>query len=61
MDKRQVQRQQRGTSKVGDLSTAAVDQTEAARVVGGDAKKPTPTTKPATYLTITLENTMISG
>ena len=59
MDKQRAQRRQRVASKVIDL-TAARQSEE--RVVGGDTKKPTPTTtKPETYLTITLENTMISG
>src|SRR5882672_8604570 len=36
MDKRRAQRRQRVANKVGNLSAATVDRTEAERVVGGD-------------------------
>jgi hypothetical protein len=60
MDKRRAQRRQQVANKVGDLSTAALGRAGAAKVVGGDAKKPAPAPRPA-YLQLTLENTMISG
>ena len=57
MDKRRAQQRKRVAKKAGNLS-AAVGRTEATQVVGGSTNKPAP--KPA-YLSLTLENTMISG
>ena len=61
MDKRGAQRRQRVANKVGNLAAASVGRTEAARVVGGDGKKLTTPPKTTTYMTYTLNNTMISG
>lgn len=57
MDKRRAQQRKRVVKKAGNLS-AAVGRTEATQVVGGNTNKPAP--KP-TYMTYTLENTMISN
>jgi hypothetical protein len=57
MDKRRAQQRRRVAKKAGNLA-AAVGRAEATQVVGGNTNKPA--LKP-TYLTITLENTMISG
>ena len=57
MDKRRAQQRKRVVKKAGNLS-AAVGRTEATQVVGGNTNKPAP--KP-TYMTYTLENTMISS
>jgi hypothetical protein len=57
MDKRRVQQRKRVTKKAGNLS-AAMSRNEATQVVGGNTTKPAP--RPA-YLTLTLENTMISN
>jgi hypothetical protein len=56
MDKRRAQQRKRVAKKTGNLSTA-VGRTEATQVIGGTTNKPAP--KP-TYLTLTLENTMIT-
>ena len=61
MDKRRAQRRQQVANKVGNLAAATVGRTEAVRVVGGDGKKLTTPPKTTTYLTYTLNNTMISG
>ena len=57
MDKRRAQQQKRVAKKAGNLS-AAVGRTEATQVLGGNTNKPAP--RPA-YMTLTLENTMISN
>ena len=57
MDKRRAQQRKRVAKKVGNLS-AAVDRAEATNVVGGNTQKPVPK---QTYMTVTLENTMVSS
>ena len=61
MDKRQAQQRKRVAKKVGNLSTPVVNQAEAVRVTGGDAKKSTAPPKTTTYMSYTLENTMITS
>ena len=57
MDKRRAQQRKRVAKKVGNLS-AAVGRAEATNVVGGNTQKPVPK---QTYLSVTLENTMVSS
>jgi hypothetical protein len=57
MDKRRAQQRKQVAKKVSNLSPAA-GRAEATRVVGGNTNKPAP--KP-TYMSYTLENTMISN
>jgi len=61
MDKRRAQQRKRVAKKVGNLSAPVVDRAEAARVIGGDAKKSTAPPKTTTYMSYTLESTMISN
>ena len=57
MDKRRAQQRKRVAKKTGNLS-AAVGRTEATKVVGGNTQKPV---SKQPYMTVTLENTMISN
>ena len=63
MSKRKTERRARTQDRVRNLAIAPVGD-EAVRIVGGETKQPAPkkpASAPAPYLTITLENTMISG
>jgi len=57
MDKRRAQQRKRVAQKTGNLS-ATVGRTEATKVVGGNTQKPV---SKQPYMTVTLENTMISN
>jgi hypothetical protein len=61
MNKRRAQQRKRVAKKVSNLSTPVVDQAEAVRVTGGEAKKSTAPPETTTYMSYTLENTMISS
>jgi len=64
MSKRKTERRALTQDRVRNLAIAPVGGAEAVQVVGGETKQPEPkkpAPTPVPYLTITLENTMISG
>ena len=64
MSKRKTERRARTQDRVRNLAIAPVGGDEAVRIVGGETKQPAPNKPaptPAPYLTVVLENTMISG